>query len=162
MDLQSSQIMVQVAIQSVQFPNRYVRLDGQGVTSFTGTGGGKVDTQTYIGTYETFTLVVNTNGTVSFKSTVFNNVFLRLDATGVAAGQIGSGGIVNAQFTAHTWEQFKIHKKPGPVGTYQGIVGIESAAFPGRYLRLDGNANKVNVNGVFGAYEEFKVLVVGQ
>jgi len=65
--------MVQVAIQSVRFPNRYVRLDGQGVTSFTGSGGGTVNTQTYIGTYETYTLVVNNNGTVSFKSTIFNN-----------------------------------------------------------------------------------------
>jgi len=156
--------MVQVAIQSVQFPNRYVRLDGQGVTSFTGTGGGTVNTQTYIGTYETYTLVANANGTVSFKSTVFNDVFLRLDATGVTAGQnlASGGGTVNAQFTARSYEQFKIVKKAGAAGTYQGIVGIESAAFPGRYLRLDGSANKVNVQGVFKTYEEFKILVVGQ
>jgi len=42
--------MVLVTIQSVQFPNHYVCLDGQGVTSFTGTGGGTVNTQTFIGT----------------------------------------------------------------------------------------------------------------
>jgi len=156
--------MVLVAIQSVQFPNHYVRLDGQGVTSFTGTGGGTVNTQTYIGTYETYTLVVNDDGTVSFKSTVFDNVFLRLDATGVAAGQnLGpGGGTVNAQYTARSLERFKIHKKADAAGTYQGIVGIESAASPGRYLRLDGSANKVNVQGVFKTYEEFKILVVGQ
>jgi len=69
---------------------------------------------------------------------------------------------VNAQFTARSYEQFKIHKKVGPAGMYQGIVGIESAAFPGRYLRLDGSANKVNVQGVFETYEQFKILVVGQ
>lgn len=157
--------MVLVAIQSVKFPNHYVRLDGQGVTSATGGGGGTVNTQTFIGTYETYTLVVNANGTVSFKSTVFNDVFLRLDGTGVAAGQdlANGGGVVNAQFTARSYEQFKIHKKADPAGTYQGIVGIESAAFPGRYLRVDGSANnKVNVQGVFKTYEELKILVVGQ
>ena len=147
MVLMAINIMVQVAMQSIRFPNRYVRLVGQGVTSFTGTGSGTVNTQTYISTYETYSLVVNNNGTVSFKSTVINNAFLCLDATGVAAGQnlASGGGTVNAQFTARSYEQFKIHKKVGPAGMYQGIVGIESAALPGRYLRLDGSANKVNV-----------------
>ena len=37
-------------------PQQCVRLDGQGVTSFTGSGGGTVNTQTFIGTYETYTL----------------------------------------------------------------------------------------------------------
>jgi hypothetical protein len=156
--------MVLVAIQSVQSPNHYVRLDGQGVTSFTGPGGGTVNTQTFIGTYETYTLVVNDDGTVSFKSTVFDNVFLRLDAAGVPAGQnLGSGGgTVNAQYTARSLERFKIHKKDDPAGKYQGVVGIESAANPGRYLRVDVSANKVNVQGVFKTLEEVKILVVGQ
>jgi hypothetical protein len=157
--------MVLVAIQSVASPNHYVRLDGQGVTHLTGPGGGTVNVQTFIGTYETYTLVENDDKTVSFKSTVFNNVFLRLDATGVAAGVIGpGGGIVNAQYTAPKGglERFKIHKKDDPAGKYQGVVGIESAASPGRYLRLDANTNKVNVQGVFKALEEFKILVVGQ
>jgi len=72
---------------------------------------------------------------------------------------------VNAQYTVYTTcslEQFKIHKKDDPAGMYQGIVGLESAASPGRYLRLDGSVNKVNVQGVFKTYEEFKILVVGQ
>ena len=122
--------MVLVTIQSVQFPNHYICLDRQGVTSFTGTGGGTVNTQTYIGTYETYTLVVNDDGTISFKSTIFDNIFLRLNATGVAAGQnLGpGGGTVNAQYTACSLEQFKFHKKDDPAGMYQGIVGIESAA----------------------------------
>jgi hypothetical protein len=121
--------MVKVAIQSVQFPNRYVRLDGKGVTSHTPTGGGTVDTQTHIGTYETYTRVENNDGTVSFKSTVFDNVFLRLDASGVTAGQdlASGGGIVNAQYNAGSLERFKIKKQADA----SGIVGIESAASPG-------------------------------
>jgi hypothetical protein len=156
--------MVLVAIQSVASPNHYVRLDGQGVTSFTGSGGGTVNVQTFNETYETYTLVVNDNGTVSFRSTVFNNVFLRLNSTGVTAGELlgPGGGTVNAQYTARSLEQFKIHKKDAQPGTYQGIVGIESAADPGRYLRLDASKNIVNVQGVFKTLEEFKILVVGQ
>ena len=156
--------MVLVAIESVASPNHYVRLDGQGVSHFLPPGGGTVNTQSFIGTYETFTLVENNDGTVSFRSTVFNNVFIRLEGNEVEAGKLlpPGGGTVNAQYTALTLERFKIHKKADPAGKYQGIVGIESAASPGRYLRLDGNANKVNVQGVFKTLEEFKILVVGQ
>ena len=100
-------------------PQQCVRLDGQGVTSFTGSGGGTVNTQTFIGTY---TLVVNDDGIVSLKSTVFDNLFLRLPATGVTAGQnLGpGGGTVNAQYTARSLERYKIHEKDDPAGKYQG------------------------------------------
>ena len=156
--------MVLVAIESVASPNHYVRLDGQGVSHFLPPGGGTVNTQSFIGTYETFTLVENNDGTVSFRSTVFNNVFLRLEGNEVEAGKLlpPGGGTVNAQYTALTLERFKIHKKDDPAGKYQGVVGIESAAYPGRYLRVDVKANKVNVQGVFKTLEEFKILVVGQ
>ena len=158
--------MVLVAIQSVHFPNNYVGLDGRGVDKFLPAGGGKSFVQTYIGTWETYTLVENSDGTVSFKSTVFNNVFLRLEAKGVTPGHLlpPGGGVVNAQFTAQSLEKFKIHKKDDPAGKYQGVVGIESAATPGTYLRLEGKSGetKVNVQGVFKTLEEFKILVVGK
>jgi hypothetical protein len=152
-----------VAIRSVTFPDHYVRLDGQGVTSQTGSGGGTVNTQTFIGTYETLILQRNDDGTVSFGSTVFKDVFIRLDATGVPEGKdvSGGGGVVNAQFTARSLEKFHIKQKGDAPGKYQGVVGIESAASPGRFLRLDGKAGKVNVQGVFKTYEEFEILVVG-
>lgn len=156
--------MVLVAIQSVKYPDRYVSLDGQGVTRFLPQGGGRVITQTYIGTWETFVLVENSDDTVSLKSTVFDNVFLRLDATGVAQGQTlpNGGGVVNAQYTANTSEKFRIQKKVNGSGNFYGIVGIESSFYPGRYLRMDGGVNKVNVQGVFGDNEEFRILVVGK
>jgi len=110
-----------------------------------------------------FNLLVNSDRTVSFKSITFSSIFLHLDVTGVATGHYlpSGGGIVNAQFTACSSKQFKIHRNPDPLGTYQGIVGIESAAFPGRYLRLDGSTGVVNVQGVFKKYKEFRILVVG-
>ncbi|KDR79522.1 hypothetical protein GALMADRAFT_1363997 [Galerina marginata CBS 339.88] len=155
--------MTLVAIRSVQFPNRYVRLDGQGVSTLTGPGGGKVNTQTFIGTYETFILQLNDDKTVSFGSTVFKDVFIRMSAAGVPQGEnvTGGGGTVNGQFTARTLERFHIHQKADAPGQYKGVVGIESVESPGRFLRLDGNAGLVNVQGVFKTYEEFEILVVG-
>ena len=156
--------MVLVALQSVKSHKSYVRLDGTGVTKSTDNGGGVVNVGTFVDTFDTFTLVTNDDGTVSFKSLVFTNVFLRLDGTNVPQGQkLGSGGgIVNAQFGAGPFEKFKIHQKANHPGTYQGIVSIESFGFPGRFLRLGADAGVVNVQGVFETLEEFKILVVGQ
>lgn len=154
--------MSRVAIRSVRFPDRYVLLDGQGVTSQTGPGGGKVKTQSFIGTYETFILRRNDDGTVSFGSTVFDNVFIRMDGSGVPQGGIthGGGGVVNAQYTARSLERFNIRKKESSPGQYKGVVGIESDATPGRFLRLEANEGIVNVQGVFNSCEEFEILVV--
>jgi len=150
-----------VAIRSVASPDHVVRLDGTGVTSLTGPGGGTVNTQTYISTYETFNLVRNSDGTVSFGSTVFDKVFLRMDASDITQGTNvpQGGGVVNAQFTASTLEKFHINKKAGD--QYQGVVGIESDASRGRFLRLDASAGKVNAQGIFSTLEEFEILVVG-
>lgn len=101
---------------------------------------------------------------MSFNSTVFDNVFLRLDGAGVAQGETlaNGGGVVNAQYTANTLEKFRIQKKVDGSGKHYGIVGIESLSYVWRYLRLDGAANKVNVQDVFGTNEEFRILVVGK
>lgn len=97
-------------------------------------------------------------------SPVFDNVFLRLDGAGVAQGETlaNGGGVVNAQYTANTLEKFRIQKKVDGSGKHYGIVGIESLSYVWRYLRLDGAANKVNVQDVFGTNEEFRILVVGK
>ena len=156
--------MALVALQSVKSPNRYVHLDGTGVTKSTDNGGGVVSIGKFIGPLETFTLVINNDGSVSFKSTVFTNVFLRLDGRPVPPGKalVSGGGIVNAQLLAGPYEKYKIRKKAGDPEKYDGIVAIESFAFPGRFLRLDAAAGVVNVQGVSGSLEEFKILVVGE
>ena len=155
--------MTLVAIRSVASPDHYVGLDANGINHFTPSGGGQVKTPTYVATYETFSLERNDDGTVSFKSTVFNNVYIRLDGSNVPAGTgiPPGGGIVNGQYTAHSWEKFRIHKKDSEHHQYKAVVGIESAAFPGRYLRLDAHKGIVNVQGVFKSLEEFEILVVG-
>jgi hypothetical protein len=155
--------MTLVAIRSVASPDHYVGLDANGVTQFTPSGGGQVKTPTYVATYETFFLQRNDDGTVSFKSTVFNDVYIRLDGSNVPKDTKipPGGGVVNGQYTAHSWEKFRIHKKDSEYHQYKAVVGIESAAFPGRFLRLDGHKGVVNVQGVFKSLEEFEILVVG-
>ncbi|KAF9472334.1 hypothetical protein BDN70DRAFT_818818 [Pholiota conissans] len=138
-----------VVIHSIAFPDRFLRMDGTGVTQFVGTGAG----------------TRNNDGTVSFKSTAFPNVYLRIETTGVAQGVKlnAGGGVVNAQFGGFGGETFRIHKKETAPGKTMGVVGLEAALSPGRFLRLDGStpAGVVNVQGVFGSYEEFEILVVG-
>ncbi|KAF9472332.1 hypothetical protein BDN70DRAFT_938267 [Pholiota conissans] len=154
-----------VIIRSVAFPNRFLRLDGTGVTQPVGPGAGTVNTQSFAGSEETFVLQRNADGTVSFKSTIFSNVYLRMDAATIAQGAEvpGGGGVVNTQFGASFNEKFIIHKKETAPGRINGIVGIESTVSPGRYLRLAGSAEAgvVNAQGIFGSLEEFEILVVG-
>ena len=155
--------MTLVAIRSVASPDHYIGLDANGVSHFTPSGGGQAKTPTYVASYETFSLERNSDGTVSFKSTAFKDVYIRLDGSNVHEGTnlSSGGGVVNGQFTAHSWEKFRIHKKESEFHKYKAVVGIESAAFPGRYVRLDAHKGVVNVQGVFKSLEELEILVVG-
>ena len=154
--------MTLVAIHSTFFPEYYVSLKAAGLTMFTPSGGGRVFASTNVATYETFFLQRNDDGTVSFKSTVSNDVYIRVDGSNVStAVHAGGQGVVNGQYTAHSWEKFRLHKKDNQSSRYQIRVGIESAAFPGSFLRLDGRTGVVNVQGVFSDYEELEIFVLG-
>lgn len=96
---------------------------------------------------------------VGIASVAFPGVVLRLDGNGVVVPPIGSGGgTVNAQFGVSLWERFVLHPQPS------GTVAIESVAFPGVYLRLDGSGvvvpsgsggGTVNAQSTVGPWEEF-------
>ena len=47
------------SIESVQFPGVYLRMDGSGVTAFSGPGGGTVNSQFGAQSYEKFKLIYN-------------------------------------------------------------------------------------------------------
>ena len=145
-------MVVHVALRS-KATGKYLRLDGVNFTQPKDGGGGTVTPLDYRATQETFRLVENADGTVSFKSIVFSNIFLRMDGSAVTAGQnlAGGGGVVNAQFGAGPYEKFKIVK----TNDTTAFAAIESANFPGRFMRMD--ATKVNVQGV---REEWEILVV--
>jgi len=95
-----------VKIASAQFPNVFLRMDGQGVTQTTGPGSGTVNCQFGAFSWEQFDLVPQGNGKVSIRSVQFPNVYLRMDGQGVTQTTGPGGGTVNCQFGAFGWEQF--------------------------------------------------------
>ena len=147
-----------VALRSVEV-KQFVSLNAP-LTKREDAGGGVAGLQPHIESWETFKLHRNSDNTVSFESSQFKNVFLRLDGNGVAKGELipAGGGIVNGQFGSYSYEKFKIHRKEGPQQKFAGIVGVESNQFPGRFLRC--SPGKVNVQGVMKTNEEFELIFV--
>ena len=98
------------SIESVAFPNVFMRMDGTGVTSQTTNGGGAVNCQFNPGPYEKFKLRVQSDGSYSVESVAFPNVFLRM-GSGMTAFNGNGGGSVNCQFNASggIHEKFKLH-----------------------------------------------------
>jgi hypothetical protein len=79
---------------------------------------------------------------ITIRSTYFSNVYLRMDGTGVAAPANAGGGMVNCQYgVPDAREKFKVHPQA------DGSVSLESLAFPGVYLRMDGTG-MTSFNGV--------------
>ncbi|GAA3464540.1 hypothetical protein GCM10018963_65530 [Saccharothrix longispora] len=91
------------AFESAAFPKVYLWMDGTGVTT-AGSGGGSVRCQFIAGApgvYEKYKLHAQDNGSFSFRSVAFPNVFLRMVGSGVTATTAAGGGIVNCQFDAN-------------------------------------------------------------
>jgi hypothetical protein len=126
-----------VLIESAHFANVFLRLDGTGLTSFHAHGGGTVNLQLNAGPWEIFKIVDLGDGSGFFniESVAFPNRFLRCDNPGPVGGTIttgavreppsvkaddgfdlslvadavlGSGGDLNAQWTAGNWERFDL------------------------------------------------------
>ncbi|MCG6492964.1 hypothetical protein [Kitasatospora sp. A2-31] len=149
-----------VTIHSTHYPNVHLRLDGTGVTAFTGSGGGRVNCQYGAGSWTSLRVRPQSDGSYAFESVAFPNVFLRMDGAGVP-GTMAGGGTVNCQFGAHPYEMFSLLPQP------DGSFSFGSAtAFPNIYLRMvtgsgvtaatgpGGTVNcQINANG--GADEKF-------
>jgi len=149
-----------VAICSAEFPGRYLSLEAFDVDRPSWPGGGKVTTNTFIDTCETFVLHNHRDGSVSFESFAWPGVFLRLDGNGVSEGfSSAGGGTVNAQYGCMLWERFHIRRKETPREQQVGIVGIESKVFRNRFIRVTPDV--VNVQGQFTSYEELHILTIG-
>ena len=168
-------------IESVQFPGVYLRMDGSGLTTHIGPGGGVVNCQFGAGPWEIFKLIYNgADSSFSIQSVQFPGVHLRMAGGRVTAPSGPGGGIVNCQFGARSCEKFKLNcvdscnysiesmQFPG-VYLPSGMYEFESVQFPGVYLRMDGNGVTESVgpgggivNCQFGAgpYEKFKLNCV--
>ncbi|KAM3457611.1 hypothetical protein MY3296_001043 [Beauveria thailandica] len=157
--------LLEVCIKSQRF-GTYLGLDGTGVHNFDGKGSGVAAAQTFVGSWERLQIENHADGTFSILSSAFAGVYLRLDGTGLKKFEAEGGGVANTQFYAtpppRSYELFKFHPQP------DGSKAIESVAFPGVFLRMDGNGKKLPdglvgvVNGQFGArsYEKFIVTVL--
>lgn len=150
---------VHVVIKSISFRDRYVSMNGANIRSFMHGGGGHVKVQTFVAGWEIFELVAHSEqNVVSFKSTCFDNVYIRADVQGLGRGHTPGhgGGLINCQYGCGNMEKFRLVCMGN-----QGEVAIEPADSPGRYLRLDGNwLHGVNMQGQANAWEKFWVVVV--
>ena len=101
-----------VAIRSGTQDNIYLSLDGTGVTVKLLRGGGMAECRYGIdvGDKETFYKEDEPDGQVAFRSTTFNNVYLRLDHWQVTSP--GDHGTVNAQFGKFTLETQHLDQIP--------------------------------------------------
>ncbi|KAM3536870.1 hypothetical protein BM221_010379 [Beauveria bassiana] len=157
--------LLEVSIKSQRFET-FLSLDGTGVEAFDDDGSGVAAAQTYVGSWERLQIENHADGTFSILSSNFPGVYLRLDGTGLENYEGAGGGVANTQFyatpPARGYELFKFQPQS------DGSKAIESVAFPGVFLRMDGDAETLPngltgvVNGQFGAeaWEKFIVTVL--
>ena len=96
----SSSNMLRVSIESQKFPGSYLRIDGRGVTEYSGSGGGAVNVQNHVASYETLIIVNHPDdNTFSIMSSAFPNVYLRMDGSDIKSGDTYAQGAgkVNCQ-----------------------------------------------------------------
>ena len=90
-----------ITILSTFFANVYLRMNGAGVTTSTDHGGGQVNCQYGAGATERYKVHPQADGSYSFESAAFPNVYLRLIGSGVTATTSTGGGLVNCQLNAN-------------------------------------------------------------
>ncbi|KAF8457104.1 hypothetical protein BDZ91DRAFT_685855 [Kalaharituber pfeilii] len=154
-----------VAIMSVKCPDNFVQMDGSEVSSHTPDGSGSVGVQPHVAWHETFELEYYPDSIFAFKSTCFENVYLRAtcDPRKLFPGdrKTSGGGVVNCQYISggpgrcSIQEKFRIYH----LG-WRGWVAIEPLAFPGRYLSLDAEKRTVTLQGVRDEQERFCLVFI--
>jgi hypothetical protein len=151
--------MNRVAIRSIE-SKKYLSLDGHGVDTTSGQGGGRAMPQSYVGSWETFIVHPLPDNAISFESSAFPDVYLRLAPLEVDPGKVcnNGGGVVNAQKGCFNYERFHLKPKEVPLTDQKGVLGIESVEFPGRFLRM--HDDDVNVQGIMKDSEEFEIIML--
>ncbi|MBM9506148.1 fascin domain-containing protein [Actinacidiphila acididurans] len=132
-----------VTIRSTFFQNIYLRMDGTGVTVATDNGGGTVNCEYGTGPWTTYKVHPQTDGSYTFESAAFPNVFLRMDGNGVPTTMAG-GGTVNCQYGVGPWEKFHARAQA------DGSFSFESVAFPGIFLRMVTGSGVTSATGPGG------------
>lgn len=141
------------AFESAAFPGAFLRMDATGITGPITPGGGTVNCQAFPGPWERFQFIQQPDGTTAINSIAFPKAYLRMDGNQITKFMPSGGGVVNCQGFVGGWEKFKIHIDQTTLN-----LTIESVAFPGRFLRMDGNGVVSSgpgsgvVNCQFGAF----------
>lgn len=99
------------AIESVEYPGVFLRMDGSRVKSFSGSGAGFINCQFGASTWEHFRLHEQKDGSFSIESAAFPNVYLRVDGNN-PQGKDEDFGIANCQFGAGSCEYFFLVNMP--------------------------------------------------
>ena len=108
------QTTYKVVIESAESRQVFIRMNGQGMSQPMGPGGGKVNCQFAISSWETYFLRKETNGSYSFRNVQFPKCYIRLDGTEVNSWSKPGGGTVNCQYyrdpsiAATSWESFHL------------------------------------------------------
>lgn len=92
---------------------------------------------------------------VAIRSASQNNVYLRLDGSGLIAPQLRGGGEVNCQFGIDNGEKEVFHKEVEP----DGQVAFRSMTYNNIYLRIDhwtvsGPKDRGTVNAQYGKFNQ--------
>lgn len=106
-------------LESVDYPGVFLRMDGNGIRSFAGSGGGTVNCQWGAGPWERFKLNIQEDGSYTIESVAFPNVVLRMDGSNPADKEEDFGS-VNCQFGASSYEKFYLLNFP-EVGNLKGF-----------------------------------------
>lgn len=146
-------IPLPVKICSNHFPRNILRMAGVQNPQHKDSGFGAVNVQYEMddpdrNMWEAFFVHKNEDGSFSIESVAFPKNYLRMDAKdpGSIKGRFGK---VNCQADIGSYEKFQFHKVGvGPGGEF---FSIESVAFPGNYLMLDGTMNPSISGSGFGA-----------
>ena len=149
-----------VAINSVRFPNAFLRIDGTGVTQSEGGGSGIVNCQFYqqgsvpsanVGNDEVFELIplgeLSTGQGYAIQSLNHPHAFLRIDGSTTTQFEGAGSGSVNCQYyssgsyprnNSTDYEHFIIGVAVLATESSPTYYSIGSGLFPGVFLRIDG------------------------
>ena len=121
------------AVMSSAFKDVFLRLDGAGLTQHHPIGGVVNCQYTGAGHFEHFYVRPQRDGTVVIESEQFLDVYLRIDGTGLSRERPTGAGLVNCRYGTDPLTFFRIVARPGR------LLAIESVAFPGVFLGMDGH-----------------------
>jgi hypothetical protein len=154
-----------VAIQSVRFPNAFLRMGANLVTQTNNNGSGTVNCQYYdqshgpnyptpnIGNSEVFDLIPlgGNPGAYAIRSLAYPQAFLRINGSNVSQRETNGSGTVNCQYysggvypqyNSSDYEHFLIGPAVLRMGPNPEYYFISAGQFSHAFLRIDGSALK--------------------